>query len=109
LSNTPSSNYGTYIHTINNSVTVIVSQINAHTAFWQAEFLVRDTRGQGAVSERKTGGAQVEIIGTGVVGDVEIDPAIAIDIGRDDPQRPAIAAQRGLFCSIPEFAIAAIE
>ena len=75
------------------AVAVHVLGVDAHAPLDLAG-LVRGGAGRSAdVLERAVPLVQEQEVGAAVVGDVEVGPAVAVEVGGDDAEPPAVAAE----------------
>ena len=75
------------------AVAVDVLGVDAHARLRLALVVEGGARGLGGVLERAVALVEEEEVRVHVVGDVEVDPAVAVEVGRDDAE--AVAVGRG--------------
>ena len=70
------------------AVRVEVARVDAHAGLWAPSMIQRDPRQQRLVPERAIVLVDPELVLHVVVGNIEVDPPIGVDVGGHDPHRP---------------------
>ena len=74
------------------AVAVDVLGVDAHARADAAGGVVARARGVGGILEGAVAPVEEHEIRAEVIGDVEVGPAVAVEVGGDDAQPPAVAA-----------------
>ena len=72
------------------AVAVAIFGVDAHARLGLTSLVERGPGGFGGVLECTVPLVEEEKVGVHVVGDVEVDPAVAIEVGGDDPKSVAV-------------------
>src|SRR5207248_1570878 len=75
---------------VGKAVAVVITDFNSHAPFSLTQLANRDTGGHRDFGKAELRAPQVKVLGRFVTGDIEIDPAVAVQIGRDDAQTPYV-------------------
>ena len=68
------------------AISVVVRGVDSHASLGSPKFTPGNTGGDPHFTHREFAAAQVQLIGNLIVGDVEIDPAILVQVCRDNSQ-----------------------